>query len=292
MKHRIKTIPDTFILHPAISLGAKGLYSLINLKPIEWKGNSHIIACETKDTEDKIESYIAELKCFGYLDMMDDVQEWEEKLYTYTLIDNRVSGRKKIIKESIIKIVAYWNAKWVVVHTKTTPGMEHQIERNLDIYTIEEIYKAIDNYTAVFKSKLTWWEHKWTLEEFLKRQNGMSVFLHKWEADYIDRLKAKTDPKAKAIIAQKEQEIKKKVEEREKEQEKKEVKIDKEALKEFWKRLTPEEKEKIEEKVKELMDWKESLKRNIPVAYQHFEQLARLNETNKLKILYDNKESG
>lgn len=56
-----------------------------------------------------------------------------------------------------------------MVHRVVTPSIEYQIERNLGIYSIEDIFLSIDNYTQVYKSKITYWEHKWTLEEFLKR---------------------------------------------------------------------------------------------------------------------------
>jgi hypothetical protein len=64
MKPRIKKIPDTFLAHPTISMGAKGLYAYINTKDPLWKGNAHTISCESKNTPEEIEAYIQEIMTF------------------------------------------------------------------------------------------------------------------------------------------------------------------------------------------------------------------------------------
>lgn len=113
--------------------------------------------------------------------------------------------------------------------------------------------------------------------------------------DYIDKVKAQTDPRAKALIAEKTVFVKKQEEiayedARKKDKEKK---LDKEALKQFWKTLSPESKAKIEEKVQQVMSTKQNLKETMPQAYTDFEMLARMNATNELKeSLYATQTSG
>lgn len=176
----------------------------------------------------------------------------------------------------------------MVEHKKITPGMENQIERNLDIYTVEEIYKAIENYSNIYKSKLTWWDHKWTLEEFLKRQNGVSVFLYKTEVDYLDKFKADS-PKAKILIneeRQKREAMMRKADQKETkeiEKTKAEQAEEKEMIKEFWKTLSIEQKKEIDLAVEKRMEGKESLKINFPKAYDDFRAMAYLMETRTIK---------
>jgi hypothetical protein len=220
--------------------------------------------------------------------------EGGESLYNFTLIDNRAAGRRKETKENIQRIVAYWNSFGIVEHKKVTPGMENQIERNLDIYTIEEIYKAIENYSNIYKSKLTWWDHKWTLEEFLKRQNGVSVFLYKTEVDYIDKFKADS-PKAKILINEERQKreamIRKadQVETKEIEKTKAEQEEEKQMLKEFWKTLSADQKKEIDLAVEKRMEGNKTLKQNFPKAYDDFRAMAYTMETRILRdSLYNN----
>lgn len=214
--------------------------------------------------------------------------EGGESLYNFSLIDNRSAGRRKETKENIQRIVAYWNSFGVVEHKKITPGMENQIERNLDIYTVEEIYKAIENYSKIYKSKLTWWEHKWTLEEFLKRQNGVSVFLYKTEVDYIDKFKADS-PKAKMLMHEerkKKEEIIKKADQKETAQivkTKEEQAEEKEVIKKFWKTLSIDQKNSIDLAVEKIMESKQILKIEYPKAYDDFRAMAYIRETRILK---------
>lgn len=75
MKTRIKKIPETLLAHPLVSFGAKGLYAFINSKPIEWKGNTHIISCESKNTDEDINGYTDELVSFGYMTVAEEPTE-------------------------------------------------------------------------------------------------------------------------------------------------------------------------------------------------------------------------
>lgn len=113
--------------------------------------------------------------------------------------------------------------------------------------------------------------------------------------DYIDKVKAQTDPRAKALIAEKTVFVKKQEEKVEEDKKKRseEKKLDKEELKKFWKTLSPESKAKIEEKVEKIMSTRQNLKETMPQAYTDFEMRARMNATNELKeSLYATQTSG
>lgn len=50
---------------------------------------------------------------------------------------------------------------------------------------------------------MTYWEHKWTLEDFLKRSGGMGKFLYMTEKDFIDKSKIGTAAAKEVILAEK-----------------------------------------------------------------------------------------
>lgn len=79
-----------------------------------------------------------------------------------------------------------WNSKKIVVHKKMTASMKTKLKALLKDFSKQEIGDAINNYSVVFHSKKTFWTHKWTLDEFLGRNNGARVFVYKTEADFLD----------------------------------------------------------------------------------------------------------
>ena len=82
-------------------------------------------------------------------------------------------------KKTIYSVFSFWNDQKIIEHQKMTPSIEKQIGKILKSFSEDDIKKAITNYSAVFHSPRTWWSYKWTLAEFLKRENGFEVFLEK-----------------------------------------------------------------------------------------------------------------
>jgi hypothetical protein len=93
-------------------------------------------------------------------------------------------GKEK--KENTHKeIFDFWNTQKIVVHNKNSSLIKNQIDIRLKDFSVEDIKKSILNYENVFHSEKTYFNHKWTLQEFLQRKNGMPVFLYKKEEDYL-----------------------------------------------------------------------------------------------------------
>jgi hypothetical protein len=93
----------------------------------------------------------------------------------------------KYSKVNIIvnNIYEHWNTKGIVKHSKVPSKLSTKLNSLLKDLSEDEIIKAIDNYATVFHSKKTYWNHKWTLEEFIGRANGARVFVDKKESDYL-----------------------------------------------------------------------------------------------------------
>lgn len=77
---------------------------------------------------------------------------------------------------NIYSIFDYWNSKLIIVHKKITPNIKKAIEKALKQYEEEEIKKAIDSYKTVLDDEDFYYKHKWSLEKFLKQNNGISRF--------------------------------------------------------------------------------------------------------------------
>lgn len=87
-------------------------------------------------------------------------------------------------KEKHQFIFNVWNDKNIVKHKKITSGMERKINSLLKDLEVDEIVQAINVYAEVYHSPATFWSHKWTLEEFISRDKGARVFVHKTVGDY------------------------------------------------------------------------------------------------------------
>lgn len=95
------------------------------------------------------------------------------------------------IKEYIKVVYEFWNEKEITKHRNLRDDIKRWIRQALKKYDLEEIKRAIDNYADVYHSDKTYWTHKWTLGEFLKRRNGLPVFIHKGIEDYKKEEKEK-----------------------------------------------------------------------------------------------------
>ena len=78
-----------------------------------------------------------------------------------------------------IYIFNFWNEKEIIKHRNLDPKTKTSIKSGLKQYTVEEITKAIENYSAVLKSERYYFNHKWPLVDFMVR--GIRKFVD--EAD-------------------------------------------------------------------------------------------------------------
>lgn len=144
------------------------------------------------------------------------------------------------------------------MHRVVTPSLQYQIEKSLQIFSYEDICTGIDNYTQVYKSKVTYWEHKWTLEDFLKRSGGMGKFLYMTEKDFIDKNKIQTAAAKEVMLEEKKvQETDSQREQRLKEAEA--AKYEQE-LRQYFAKLKREVQEMIVKTAEESIKEKESMK--------------------------------
>lgn len=102
---------------------------------------------------------------------------------------------KNIYKE----LFDFWNSLKIVIHQKLTEKMKKAINARLkDGKSPEQIKEAMSNYAKILHSDKYYWSHKWTLNEFLSREEGakMELFLTKNDpfSTYKKRIKKEPIP--------------------------------------------------------------------------------------------------
>jgi hypothetical protein len=105
---------------------------------------------------------------------------WEQSSY------NTNNYTKLISKDIYIPFLELWNKQQVVIHRQLTKGMEKEFEKCCKEFTEDEIKHAVEVYGEVVRGEQYYFKHKWTLEEFLARKNGLRVFVYKKPEDYLE----------------------------------------------------------------------------------------------------------
>jgi len=77
---------------------------------------------------------------------------------------------KENSKENINTIFKFWNDTKVIIHRSMSDKLRGHINARLTDYSVEEICKAITNYSTVLNGEQYYYTQKWRLEEFLLRR--------------------------------------------------------------------------------------------------------------------------
>lgn len=111
------------------------------------------------------------------LEELKNILEQLEKPNVRLTLPNETEVRSKKLdvrsknKEYIYSLFDYWNEKEIIKHRKRTQAMESHINARLQEYSVDELKRAIDNYSLVLRSDDYYWTHKWTLQDFMKPSN-------------------------------------------------------------------------------------------------------------------------
>lgn len=83
---------------------------------------------------------------------------------------------KEILKKDIyIALFNLWNDLRVISHKKLTDDIKRAIDGARKDYTQEEIEQAMRNYAVIVKGAEYYFNHKWTLAEFLSRRHSNNI---------------------------------------------------------------------------------------------------------------------
>ena len=76
-----------------------------------------------------------------------------------------------------LNIFNTWNEAGVNKEKILYPSIKSAIEYALNFYQEDEIISAIRNYSEIYYSDY-YYDHNWSLERFLRRENGVKRFLN------------------------------------------------------------------------------------------------------------------
>ena len=215
-KNYYAIIPANVRYDKDLTDGAKLLYgeitALCNERGYCWAGDSYFSELYGV-SRSTIQRWFSQLEIKNYIRRKIKYQEGTRKIehrYTY-LCDNPIPKNETTpipknetdnntsinnTKEYIYILFDYWNEKEIVKHRKSNQAMESHINARLQEYSVDELKKAIDNYSLVLQSDDYFWTHKWTLREFMKPAN-VTRFVD--EADPLNNFKSNKKTKGKAI---------------------------------------------------------------------------------------------
>ncbi len=68
-----------------------------------------------------------------------------------------------------------WNELGIITHKKLTSDMKRAIDSARQDYSQEEMAQAMRNYAVIVKGTEYYFDHRWTLAEFLSRRKGNNI---------------------------------------------------------------------------------------------------------------------
>ena len=89
----------------------------------------------------------------------------------YSIVEDSID------KDSIVYIYNHWNTLYIQVHNKQTDKMKRKINTFIKDYSKEDIIQSMNNYAEIVHSKKHYFDHKWTIIEFLDR--GIEKFMNR-----------------------------------------------------------------------------------------------------------------
>ncbi|CAN7220741.1 DUF4373 domain-containing protein [Rossellomorea sp. LjRoot5] len=127
------------------------------------------------------------------LNFDNDTIYLQSKVEESKLEDSEVEDSEVDLESNKInKIYNHYLSKNVINHKKLTNEIKNEVRARLKDYSVDELIKAIDNYSLVFFSNLHYFDHKYPLGD-LMREKSISKFLD--ESDPINNFKDKNKEK-------------------------------------------------------------------------------------------------
>lgn len=187
--------------------GAKLLYgeitALCNEKGYCWATNDYFSKLYKKD-KSTIARWIKQLEQSGHITREVIYKEGSKEIEArYMQICNGGIGKNESTpigknerdnntsinntKEYIYILFSFWNEQGIIKHRKMNQQMKSHINARLQDYSVDELKKAISNYSTVLKSDDYYWTHKWSLQDFMK-PNNVTRFVD--EADPLNNFKS------------------------------------------------------------------------------------------------------
>ncbi|MBP1971618.1 hypothetical protein J2Z83_003769 [Virgibacillus natechei] len=183
----------------SLSWKAKGIIAYMLSKPDDWIFYLDEVMTHSTDGEKSFRTGFQELKDNGYVKRKpiregSRIVRWETIVYENPLLADFVhvgnehvgnvdvgngyatkndSTKNELTKndKDIYALYDHWNEQGIIKHKRMNQAMKSSTKARLEDYSIDELLKAIDNYTEILSSTKYYWTHKWTYQEFMKPNN-------------------------------------------------------------------------------------------------------------------------
>lgn len=104
---------------------------------------------------------------------------------------NKKASLSDAEQERILSLLEFWNSKNIIQHRasdRTISAIARSLKKKLKIYSLDDIKQAIENYALTTNSEATYFDHKWSLSEFLSRSGGEQFFCESFIFEnYLDK---------------------------------------------------------------------------------------------------------
>lgn len=87
------------------------------------------------------------------------------------------------------ELLEFWNEREIIIHKSLSPLVIKYGEKLLKEMSVLDMKKSIQNYADIFHNPKCFFKYRWTLHEFLQRENGCRTFLYKTEDDFLTKQK-------------------------------------------------------------------------------------------------------
>jgi len=109
------------------------------------------------------------------LQNMEDYAYGKRKLPTPESASSKEILNKVLKKDIYIVLFNLWNDLRIISHKKLTGDMKRAIDSTRKDYSQEEIEQAMRNYAVIVKGTEYYFNHRWTLAEFLSRRHSNNI---------------------------------------------------------------------------------------------------------------------
>lgn len=190
-KNYYAIIPASVRYDKNLTDGAKLLFgeitALSNEKGYCWAGNDYFAKLYKKD-KSTIARWIKQLENNGhitrkivYKDGTREIERRYMQICNGGICKNETTpiGKNEIdnityinnTNEYIYTLFEFWNEQGIIKHRKLNQQMKRHANARLKEYSLDELKKAIFNYSKILNSDGYYWTHKWTFNDFMKPAN-------------------------------------------------------------------------------------------------------------------------
>ena len=145
-------------------------WQISRVKPFEPKRLSELLSLNLNGNRPKLSETLTRDLVKHEVKTSQNTKSTTPKLAT-----SKETLNKVLKKDIYIVLFNLWNDLNIITHKKLTSDMKRAIDSTGKDYTQEEIGQAMQNYAVIVKSPEYYFDHRWTLADFLSRRHSNNI---------------------------------------------------------------------------------------------------------------------